>query len=76
MSFYNESREAVLNKLEVESPKGLSGEQAQQRFAEYGPNKLSEKKKKTFLQRFLDQFRDVMILILIAAAALQSITSI
>ena len=76
MSFYNESREAVLNKLEVESPKGLSAEQVQQRFAEYGPNKLSEKKKKTFLQRFLDQFKDVMILILIAAAAVSFVIAI
>ena len=38
--------------------------------SEYGQNKLSEKKKKTNFQRFCDQFKDVMILILIAAAVI------
>ncbi len=76
MSFYNESREAVLKGLDVESPHGLNAEQVQQRREKYGPNKLKEKKKKTFLQRFLDQFRDVMILILIAAAAVSFVIAI
>ena len=76
MSFYNQSREEVLNRLEVESPKGLTMEQVKQRLENYGENKLREKKKKTFMQRFLDQFRDVMILILIAAAAVSFVIAV
>lgn len=49
--------------------KGLSAAEVAARRAKYGENKLSEKKKKSLLQRFLAQFKDVMILILIVAAA-------
>ena len=76
MSFYNESRETVLKGLEVQAAQGLNAGQVQQRMGKYGPNKLKEKQKKTYIQRFLDQFRDVMILILIAAAAVSFVIAI
>ena len=76
MSFYDESRETVLGKLGVESPQGLSAAEAEQRGEKYGPNKLREKKKRTMFQRFLDQFKDVMILILIGAAAVSFVIAI
>lgn len=69
MSVHNQSKEEVLNRLSVNSKTGLSAEEAAQRLEKYGPNKLREKKKKNTFQRFLDQFKDTMILILIAAAA-------
>ncbi len=47
---------------------GLTAAEANDRLTKYGKNKLREKKKKTMLRRFFDQFGDVMILILIAAA--------
>jgi len=55
------------------SPQGLSNEEARKRLMEYGPNELVEKKKKTPLEMFLDQFRDFMILVLIGAAVISGI---
>ena len=60
----------VLNGLKTDAQNGLSFEEVQKRQAEYGANKLEEKKKKTNLQRFFEQFKDVMIIILLIAAAI------
>ncbi len=55
------------------SSQGLPPEDARQRLQKYGPNELKEKKKKTPLMMFIDQFRDFMILVLIAAAIVSGI---
>lgn len=68
MLFHNLEKENVLSQFEVNPSTGLSKNQIEERTIKFGPNKLKEKKKKTTMQRFLDQFKDVMILILIAAA--------
>lgn len=65
---HSKSKEEILSSYNVSITTGLSLEQVEKGKAQYGENKLKEKKKKTFLQRFIDQFKDVMILILIAAA--------
>jgi len=69
LTFHHKSREEVLNQLQTEPKRGLTAAEAEARKAKYGENRLQEKTKKTTLQRFLDQFKDVMILILLAAAA-------
>ncbi len=53
--------------------KGLSTKEAQTRRERYGPNELTEKKRKTAFAMFLDQFRDFMILVLIAAAVISGV---
>ncbi|MFH1736471.1 MAG: HAD-IC family P-type ATPase, partial [Actinomycetota bacterium] len=50
------------------SPDGLSSEEAAKRLAEYGPNELVEKAAKSPFVMILDQFKDFMILVLLAAA--------
>ena len=57
-----------MRELNTNPETGLTAEQVASLSAIHGENRLREKKKKTTLQRFLDQFKDVMILILIAAA--------
>ena len=68
MSLHSKSQAEVLEQLSVDPALGLSTAEATARREKYGENKLREKKKKSTFQRFLDQFKDVMILILIAAA--------
>ena len=75
MVFYSEKKEAVLKELQSDLEKGLSSASIAGREAQYGKNKLDEKKKKTGLQRFADQFKDVMILILIAAAVVSFVAA-
>ena len=65
-----EKSEDVISHYQSNAEKGLTTSQAEALRAKYGPNRLREKKKKTMLQRFFEQFRDVMILILLAAAAI------
>jgi P-type Ca2+ transporter type 2C len=55
------------------SLQGLTSEEAQVRLETHGPNELVEKKKKTPLVLFLDQFKDFMILVLIAAAVISGV---
>ena len=52
------------------SLQGISSEDAVRRLEEYGPNELKEKAKKTPLMMFFDQFKDFMIMVLIAAAVI------
>lgn len=68
MIFHDKKIEDVVHELKSDLKNGLSEQQVQQRRQQYGENKLKEKKKKTNFQRFIEQFKDVMILILIIAA--------
>lgn len=68
MNPYCQNNDELLKELSVDPKKGLDSQEVSIRLDRYGQNKLKEKKKKTTLQRFFDQFKDAMILILIAAA--------
>lgn len=73
---YAESKDAVLASLEVDSEKGLSASEAELRLAQYGPNALGEKKQTPLWKKFFQQLADVMVLILIGAAALSAVMAI
>ena len=69
MTFHQLSSSEAVQALHSNPSAGLDSQQAKEKLAQFGENKLAEKKKKTNFQRFLAQFKDVMILILLAAAA-------
>lgn len=68
--FYQLSIEEAALRLKTDSKNGLTEKEAQKRLKTYGPNKLAEGKKRPVIFRFLDQFRDLMIIVLIVAALL------
>ncbi len=70
---YRQSPEAVVKKLETDLAKGLSSEEAAKRLEQYGANELEEKKRQSFMTRLINQFKDTMVLILIAACAVSAI---
>ena len=71
--WFTKSQEAVLKELNVNSKTGLSTEEAKKRLEKYGLNKLKGKPKKSLLQLFLAQLKDVLIYVLIGAAVINII---
>ena len=62
------SIEEVEEKLSTSFDKGLSKDEAQQRLEEYGPNELEQKERKSVFSMLFDQFKDFMVIVLMAAA--------
>ncbi len=71
---YQRTQDDILTELES-SASGLSEEQAEERLERYGENKLAEANKTTVLQRFFQQLKDPMLLILLTAAAVSAVTN-
>ena len=65
----------VARKLRTNIERGLSKEEAENRRNKHGPNKLEEKKKENILIRFIKEFKDFMIIILIIAAIISAVVS-
>ncbi len=69
MHWHCQTREDTVSRLSSDMAQGLSDALVAEKREKYGENRLREKKKKSNFQRFIDQFKDTMILILLAAAA-------
>ena len=69
-NFYNQSIKDIEQELSTSCENGLNSEQVKQLQEKYGPNSLAAKKKTSMLQRFIAQFKDFMIIVLIIAALL------
>ena len=72
---YSLSSAQVLQQLDS-TEKGLSSQEAAKRLEKYGPNKLAEAPKPTWIQRFLAQLKDPMLIILMIAAAVSAATTV
>ena len=75
MKHYLETTEKVLEEVKSTSS-GLTSEEAAKRLGEFGENKLDDPPKPTLLARFIEQFKNPMILVLLAAAVISAITGI
>jgi Ca2+-transporting ATPase len=73
LNAYALTAEETAQQLGVETARGLSAAEAQQRLGKYGPNELSEKKKEPGWQAFLRQYQDLMQLVLLGAAIINQI---
>ena len=72
-NWYNMSVDEATKKLETDCVSGLSNEKVSTARAKYGTNELQAKKKKSLLVKFLEQFKDFMIIILIIAAVVSGV---
>ena len=68
-------KEEVLRKLNTDEKQGLTEKEVQERQEKYGKNKLQEKKKESFIVKFIKQFNDFMIIILIIASIISAVVS-
>ena len=72
---HDKSADEVLTALSA-TEEGLSSAEAEKRAAEYGKNALKEAKKKSLIVKFLEQFKDVMIIVLIVAAIVSAVIAL
>uniref|UniRef100_UPI00388CF587 cation-translocating P-type ATPase n=1 Tax=Carnobacterium jeotgali TaxID=545534 RepID=UPI00388CF587 len=71
-AFFAQDKETVFKKMET-TQQGLTSSEAEKRIAEFGPNELNQGKSKSIMVKFLEQFKDFMILVLLAAALISAI---
>ena len=74
--WYNKKIEEIEQKLETNKEKGITTEEVQKRKEKYGLNELKAKKKKSLLQKFIEQFKDFSIIILIIAAVVSGVVGV
>ena len=74
--WFNESAEETCKILETNFNNGLNVEEVSERQKKYGLNELEAKKKKTLFQKFLEQFKDFMIIVLIISAIISGIIGV
>lgn len=73
-TYFNRSAQETLDQQHT-STAGLSPQEAAQRTAKFGPNKLREGKKKSIGQVFLEQFKDLLVVILMLAAVISALSN-
>ncbi len=71
--WFNRTPEEVLTDLSS-AQEGLTAQEAQRRLSEHGPNKLQEGKHKSVAVLFLEQFKDLLVIILLIAAVVSALT--
>lgn len=76
MKAHVDSIENIFSHYQVDPKTGLTQAQVDEKRAEFGLNKLKEKKKKSIFAKFMEQFKDAMIIILLLAAVVSFVLAI
>ena len=76
MEYFNKSIEDVQNELKTNINKGIKTEEIKEKRTSYGFNELEAKKKESLFIKFLKQFKDFMIIILIIAAIVSAFVGV
>ena len=76
INWFNKTVDEVESTLKTNAENGLTAEEAQKRQEEYGLNELKAKKKKSLFVKFLEQFKDFMIIILIISAIISGVVGV
>lgn len=76
MNWFNKEISEVEKELKTNVKEGLTEEDVKQKYEEYGMNELKQKKKKSLFVKFLEQFKDFMIIVLIVAAVISGAVGI
>ena len=71
--WFRKSVEETKEHFKLDEKEGLSSEQVQKNRETYGKNELQQKKKKSLFVKFLEQFKDFMIIVLIIAAIISGV---
>ena len=74
--WYNKSINEIEKELDTNLENGLTQDKINEKLAKFGLNELKAKKKKSLFVKFLEQFKDFMIIILIIAAIISGAISI
>lgn len=72
---YRQSSDEVIKQLESNAEKGLNSDEATKRLEEYGPNEIQKGAHTSLLQKFIAQFKDFMIIVLLIAAIVSWLVS-
>ena len=75
-SWFNKTSQEVEQELKTDCQKGLNTNQVQEKVKKYGINELQEKKKDSLLKKFLEQFKDFSIIVLIIAAIVSGVVGV
>ena len=75
-NWFNKTSQEVEKELGTDCQKGLNTNQVQEKVKKYGLNELQEKKKDSLLKKFLEQFKDFSIIVLIIAAIVSGVVGV
>jgi P-type Ca2+ transporter type 2C len=75
-NFYNQGINDIRDQLKTSETEGLSSAEANRRLEEYGQNILEEKGRKSIITMFFFQFKSLMIIILLVAAAISGVVGV